>query len=126
QAGVTIIDPANTYIGLNVKIEQDVLLHPNTTLTGNTIIREDAEICSHSEINNSVVGKSSIIKNSVITDSEIGRRVIVGPYANIRPGTVVGTDVKIGHFVELKKSIIGDESKIPHLSYIGDAKIGNQ
>lgn len=124
QNGVTIIDPTNTYIGPDVKIEPDVTIYPGSILTGKTTIKEDAIIGPHAELENSLIGSFSIIKNSVIIDSQIGDHVIVGPYAYIRPETNIDDHVKIGHFVELKKSHIGSNSKIPHLSYVGDAEIG--
>lgn len=122
--GVTIIDPDNTYIGPDVQIEQDVIIHPGSIISGKTIIGEDTEVGPHTEITDCVVGKSAIIKQSVLIGSNIGNEVIIGPYAYVRPETIISSNVKIGHFVELKKSTIGEESKIPHLSYIGDTEIG--
>ena len=124
--GVTIIDPSNTYIGLEVEIEQDVLIYPGSIIKGSTTIKQDAEIGPFTEITDCTVGEAAVIKQSVLTNSQIGDRVQIGPYAHVRPGTVVGNDVKIGHFVEVKKSTIGDQSKIPHLSYVGDSKIGSE
>lgn len=122
--GVTIIDPDNTYIGLDVKIEQDVIIYPGSILTGETTIGVDAEIGPNTEIINCTIGEASVIRQSVLTNSNIGKRGEIGPYAYIRPESSLGDDVKIGHFVEVKKSVIGSKSKIPHLSYIGDALIG--
>lgn len=122
--GVTIIDPQNTYIGPDVQIAPDVIIYPGSMINGETTIDEDAEIGPHTEITDCVVGKSTVIKQSVMMGSNIGDDTVVGPYAYIRPESNVGDKVKIGHFVELKKSIIGENSKIPHLSYIGDAEIG--
>lgn len=122
--GVTIIDPDNTYIGLDVIIESDVVIHPGTVLHGKTTIHADAEIGPYAEITNSTIGEGSVIKQSVITDSQIGEQAEIGPYARIRPESILGNNVKVGHFVEVKKSTIGNDSKVPHLSYIGDAKIG--
>lgn len=123
--GVTIIDPSHTYIGLDVIIEQDVVIHPGTIIKGSTTIKRDAEIGPFTEITNCIIGEAAVVKQSVLTDSEVGDRVQVGPYAYIRPETVVGHDAKIGHFVEVKKSTIGAHSKVPHLSYIGDSKVGS-
>lgn len=122
--GVTITDPENTYIGPDVVIGQDVLIHPGSIITGNSSVKTDAEIGPHSEIINCLVGKASVIKQSVAKDSKIGDRVKIGPYAHIRPEASIGNEVKIGNFVEVKKTVIGNNSKVSHLSYIGDADIG--
>ncbi|HEX6593208.1 MAG TPA: bifunctional UDP-N-acetylglucosamine diphosphorylase/glucosamine-1-phosphate N-acetyltransferase GlmU [Bacillota bacterium] len=123
--GVTIIDPEHTYIHPDVVIEQDVAIHPGSMITGASIIQTNAEIGPHSEIHNSIIGEAAIIQQSVVKDSQIGAAVSVGPYAHIRPETKVEDEVRIGNFVEIKKSTIGKESKVSHLSYIGDANIGN-
>lgn len=125
RAGVSIIDPTNTYIGPDVKIGQDVIVYPGSVLEGETIIEEDAVIGPHSTIKDCFVGKETVIKQSVATDSRIGKRVQVGPFAHIRPASSLGDDVKVGNFVEVKKATFGDGSKASHLSYIGDAKVGN-
>lgn len=122
--GVTIIDPSHTYIGSDVKIGQDTIIHPGVIIKGHTVIEEDVEIGSGTEITNCIIGQSTVIKKSVLIDSEIGCNVEVGPYAYIRPETKLESHVKIGHFVEVKKSTIDENSKIPHLSYIGDTEIG--
>jgi len=123
--GVSIIDPNHTYIEPDVVIEQDVVIYPGTIISGQSIIKEDAQIGPHSEIKNCYIGKETVIKQSVARDSKIGNRVAVGPYAHIRPEAAISDDAKIGNFVELKKAQIGEKSKVPHLSYIGDADIGS-
>ncbi|MFD1039884.1 bifunctional UDP-N-acetylglucosamine diphosphorylase/glucosamine-1-phosphate N-acetyltransferase GlmU [Virgibacillus byunsanensis] len=123
--GVSIIDPDNTYIGPDVIIEQDVIVHPGTIITGDSTIKTNAELGPYSEISNCVVGEATVIKQSVANDSQIGARVKIGPYAHIRPETAIGNEVKIGNFVEIKKTKINDFSKVSHLSYIGDAQVGN-
>lgn len=123
--GVSIIDPDHTYIEPDVVIEQDVVIYPGTIISGQSIIKEDAQIGPHSEIKNCYIGKETVIKQSVARDSKIGNRVAVGPYAHIRPEAAISDDAKIGNFVELKKAQIGEKSKVPHLSYIGDADIGS-
>ncbi|TFJ93001.1 bifunctional UDP-N-acetylglucosamine diphosphorylase/glucosamine-1-phosphate N-acetyltransferase GlmU [Lentibacillus salicampi] len=123
--GVTLIDPDNTYISPDVMIEQDVVIHPGSVIKGKTTIKTDAEIGPHTEIDHCYVGQASVIKQSVAKDSHIGDRVQVGPYAHIRPEATIGNEAKIGNFVEVKKSSIGDKSKVSHLSYIGDADVGN-
>jgi bifunctional UDP-N-acetylglucosamine pyrophosphorylase / glucosamine-1-phosphate N-acetyltransferase len=123
--GVTIIDPDNTYIETDVVIESDVVIYPGTIISGTSIIRENAIIGPNSEIVNCEVGKDTVIKQSVATDSKIGDRVKIGPFAHIRPDAVIGDEVKIGNFVEIKKSDLGVGSKVSHLSYIGDAHVGS-
>ncbi|MGY0694524.1 bifunctional UDP-N-acetylglucosamine diphosphorylase/glucosamine-1-phosphate N-acetyltransferase GlmU [Virgibacillus sp. FSP13] len=123
--GVTIIDPDNTYIGPDVIIEQDVMIHPGTIITGSSTIKTNAIIGPYSEITNCTIGEETVVKQSVAKDSQIGKRVQVGPYAHIRPEAQVGNEVKVGNFVEVKKSTIGDKSKVSHLSYIGDADVGS-
>ncbi len=107
-AGVTIVDPASTWIEADVEIEADATIHPFTVLRGATTIASGAEVGPH----------------VVAIDAEIGAGVTVGPFAYLRPGTVLGEGSKAGTFVELKKARIGARSKVPHLSYIGDAEIG--
>ncbi|WP_164670621.1 bifunctional UDP-N-acetylglucosamine diphosphorylase/glucosamine-1-phosphate N-acetyltransferase GlmU [Virgibacillus doumboii] len=123
--GVTIIDPNNTYIDPEVVIEQDVLIQPGSIIKGSSTIKSDAVIGPHSEIDNCMVGEASVVKQSVATDSKIGARVKIGPYAHIRPEAAIGDEAKIGNFVEVKKTVIGNNSKVSHLSYIGDADVGS-
>jgi bifunctional UDP-N-acetylglucosamine pyrophosphorylase/glucosamine-1-phosphate N-acetyltransferase len=107
-AGVTIVDPATTWIEQDVEIEPDAVIHPFTVLRGRTVVRGGAEVGPH----------------AVVVDAEIGAEATVGPFAYLRPGTVLGAGAKVGAFVEVKSSSIGDRTKVPHLSYIGDAEIG--
>lgn len=124
RAGVSIIDPATAYISAQAEIGADTIIHPNVTIDGDTKIGEDCVISSNSHIVNSVIGDRTIIRSSEIHDSSIGTDTAVGPFAHIRPQTVLGNDVKIGNFVEVKKAEVGNDSKISHLSYIGDAQVG--
>lgn len=123
--GVTIIDPLTTYIHPDVKIEQDAIIHPGSIIKGNSIIKQHAEIGPYTEIINCTVGEHTIIKQSVARDSVIGSGVQIGPYTHIRPETDVKDKAKIGNFVELKKATIGKHSKVSHLSYLGDASVGD-
>ncbi len=107
-AGVTITDPASTWIEPSVELEADAVVHPFTVLRGATRVAAGAEIGPH----------------AVVVDAEIGAEALVGPFCYLRPGTVLGPRAKAGTFVELKKSTIGEGTKVPHLSYIGDAEIG--
>ncbi|MDY0410002.1 bifunctional UDP-N-acetylglucosamine diphosphorylase/glucosamine-1-phosphate N-acetyltransferase GlmU [Virgibacillus soli] len=123
--GVTIIDPQNTYIESGVIIEQDVVIQPGSIIKGNTIIKSEAEIGPNSEIINCTIGESTVVSHSVAKDSYIGARVHIGPFAHIRPEASIKDEAKIGNFVEVKKSTIGEKSKVSHLSYIGDAHVGS-
>ena len=107
-AGVTIVDPASTWIDANVEIDPDVVVHPFTVLRGATRVAGGAELGPH----------------AVVVDSTIGERVTVGPFCYLRPGTVLEANAKAGTFVEIKNTRVGAHAKVPHLSYIGDADIG--
>ncbi|WP_077623897.1 bifunctional UDP-N-acetylglucosamine diphosphorylase/glucosamine-1-phosphate N-acetyltransferase GlmU [Sediminibacillus massiliensis] len=122
--GVTITDPENTYIGPDVAIEQDVVVYPGSIINGHTVIKTEAVIGPHTEIDNCTVGSETVIRQSVAKDSAIGNRVQIGPFAHIRPQANIGNEVKIGNFVEVKKATLDDQSKVSHLSYIGDAEVG--
>lgn len=123
--GVSIIDPENTYIHPDVKIEPDAVIHPGTIIKGESFIEADAEIGPHSEITNCHIGEETIIRQSVAADSKIGKRVNIGPYAHIRPESIISNEAKVGNFVEIKKTKLGEGSKVSHLSYMGDADVGS-
>ncbi|MBA2876704.1 bifunctional UDP-N-acetylglucosamine diphosphorylase/glucosamine-1-phosphate N-acetyltransferase GlmU [Thermaerobacillus caldiproteolyticus] len=122
--GVTIIDPEHTYISLEAEIGRDTVIYPGTIIEGKTVIGEDCIIGPHSEIKNCSVGNGTTIRHSVAHDSEIGNDVTIGPFAHIRPSSKISDKVRIGNFVEIKKSTFGKGSKASHLSYIGDAEVG--
>jgi bifunctional UDP-N-acetylglucosamine pyrophosphorylase/glucosamine-1-phosphate N-acetyltransferase len=122
--GVTIIDPLTTYIAPTVTIASDVVIEPGTKILGQSVIGTDSVIGPHSEVIDSHIGEGSKVLHSVVHDSKVGNRVNIGPYAHIRPASDIRDDVKVGNFVEVKKSVIDDGSKVSHLSYIGDAEIG--
>lgn len=124
--GVTLLDPASTYIGPDVVIGMDTTIEPGVKLAGTTVIGEDAIIGQYSEITDSELGNGVHIKHSVVNDAQIADDVIVGPFAQLRPGANLGRKVKVGNFVEVKKSIVKEGAKLPHLSYIGDAEIGER
>jgi bifunctional UDP-N-acetylglucosamine pyrophosphorylase / glucosamine-1-phosphate N-acetyltransferase len=107
-SGVTIVDPASTWIEADVQLAADCVVHPFTVLRGRTRIAAGAEIGPH----------------AVVVDATVGERTLVGPFCYLRPGAVLGADVKAGTFVEMKEARIGDRTKVPHLSYIGDAEVG--
>ncbi|GFZ99729.1 bifunctional protein GlmU [Paenibacillus marchantiophytorum] len=122
--GVTIIDPSNTYIEVGVTIGADTVLLPGTILRGNTIIGEACTIGPQTEIIDSVVKDEVTIKQSVLQDAFVDNEASVGPFAYLRPGAIIGKQVKIGDFVEIKNATLGDGSKVSHLSYVGDAVVG--
>ncbi|MDU5105145.1 bifunctional UDP-N-acetylglucosamine diphosphorylase/glucosamine-1-phosphate N-acetyltransferase GlmU [Clostridium sp.] len=124
ENGVTLIDPNSTYIGDDVEIGRDTIIYPGNVIEGNTKIGEGVMIYPNSRISNSVIDNEVEIQSSVIIDSKIGERTTVGPFAYIRPESVIGNDARIGDFVEIKKSTIGNNTKVSHLTYIGDAKVG--
>ena len=112
---------------LDVKISKNVFIGSNVILKGKTEIKEDVRIEGNAYITNSIIGRGSLVKPfTTIEDSDIGSNVQIGPFANLRPGNKVNDDAKIGNFVEIKKSKIGKQSKVPHLSYIGDTEMGSK
>ncbi|MDO7788069.1 bifunctional UDP-N-acetylglucosamine diphosphorylase/glucosamine-1-phosphate N-acetyltransferase GlmU [Desulforamulus aquiferis] len=124
--GVTVVDPGNTYIDQGVVVGRDTIIQPMTFLLGKTRIGSGCSIGPGSKITDCVIGNNVDIQYSVVSESSMGDGTVVGPYAYIRPGTLIGDNAKIGDFVEIKKSTIGSGSKIPHLSYVGDATIGER
>ena len=123
--GVTLIDPNTTYIGVNAIIGKDTVIYPNNIIEGNTKIGEGCTILQNSRIKDSIIEDNVEIQASVILDSKIGKNTTVGPFAYIRPESTIGEGVRIGDFVEVKKSSIGNETKVSHLTYIGDAEVGS-
>ncbi len=124
KAGVTIQDPASTWIDVTVELGRDVTLLPGTILKGTTSIGEGSTIGPEVLMTDTVVGAGASVVKSHVTGSRIGDEATVGPYSFLRPGTDLGADGKIGTFVETKNAKIGAGSKVPHLSYVGDAEIG--
>ncbi|MGC9771953.1 bifunctional UDP-N-acetylglucosamine diphosphorylase/glucosamine-1-phosphate N-acetyltransferase GlmU [Fervidobacterium islandicum] len=123
-SGVTVVDPASTFVGPDVKIGIDTIIHPFTILEGNITIGEDCEIGPYTRIKDSTIGNNVKIMRSEVEGAIIENNVSVGPFARLREGTVLKEKVKIGNFVETKKSVIGKNSKAQHLTYLGDATIG--
>jgi bifunctional UDP-N-acetylglucosamine pyrophosphorylase / glucosamine-1-phosphate N-acetyltransferase len=123
--GVTIIDPANTYIETEVEIGQDTVIYPGTMIKGKTVIGAKCQIGPNSEIVSCEIGAETVIRQSVAHNSSIGAHVNIGPFAHIRPESAIQDEVKIGNFVEIKKAVFGKGSKASHLSYIGDAEVGS-
>ncbi|TET49838.1 MAG: UDP-N-acetylglucosamine diphosphorylase/glucosamine-1-phosphate N-acetyltransferase, partial [Actinomycetota bacterium] len=124
ESGVTIVDPDTIYIEDTVQIGRDTIIEPSCFLRGNTVIGKNCTIGPFSQLTDTIIGQGSAINSSVITGAEIGAENNIGPNSYIRPDTKTGQRVKIGAFCEVKKSIIEDGSKVPHLSYVGDTDIG--
>lgn len=125
DSGVTIIDPNTTFIDYDVKIGQDTIIYPNTYIEGKTTIGEDCAIGPNIRFTNMKVGNKVTAQFSYCHEAEICDGVTLGPYVHIRPGTTIGENVKIGNFVEVKNSNVGEGSKLPHLQYIGDTDMGS-
>jgi bifunctional UDP-N-acetylglucosamine pyrophosphorylase / glucosamine-1-phosphate N-acetyltransferase len=122
--GVTIEDPATTWIDLDVTIEPDVTIRPGTQLKGATVIATGAVVGPDTTLVDCEIGANAEVKRTDATLAVVGAGASVGPFSYLRPGTVLGVDGKIGTFVETKNATIGEGSKVPHLSYVGDATIG--
>ncbi len=125
--GVTMLDPQTTFIDENVTIGRDTVVYPGVTLEGHTTIGTDCTIRSGSRVTNSVVGNAVAIEDhSVIDGAVIEDHATVGPFARLRPGTILRTHAKAGNFVELKNTELGPDSKANHLTYLGDASVGKR
>ncbi|EUA11359.1 UDP-N-acetylglucosamine diphosphorylase/glucosamine-1-phosphate N-acetyltransferase [Mycobacterium kansasii 732] len=123
-AGVTVIDPATTWIDVDVTIGRDTVIHPGTQLLGRTQIGGHCVIGPDTTLTDVTVGDSATVIRTHGASSSIGDGATVGPFTYLRPGTVLGADGKLGAFVEVKNSTIGTGTKVPHLTYVGDADIG--
>ncbi len=125
DAGVTIMDPASTFIEADVKVGRDTIIYPYTWLEGNTEIGEDCEIGPNARFTNVKIGNDNHLQFIYGHDCEIKNHVTAGPYVHLRPNTVISDSVKIGNYVEVKNSNVGIGTKLPHLTYIGDSDIGS-
>ena len=125
EAGVTFIDPKSAYVGADVRIGRDTVIYPNVYLEGDTVIGDECEIHSGTRIKNSRIGSGVTVQdNCLITDSEIENDCTVGPMAHLRGAAKMETGAKVGNFVEMKKTVLGKGAKASHLTYLGDADIG--
>lgn len=124
KSGVTVLDPLSTFVDRGVRVGRDTVIYPFTFIEGNTVIGEDCVVGPGSRLVNATVGKGVSIQNSIVVESSISDHCTIGPFAYLRPGTVLEQEVRVGNFVEIKKSRVGCRSKVPHLSYVGDADIG--
>lgn len=125
QQGVTMVDPSSTYIDFDVQIGPDTVIWPQTVIEGRTVIGSGCRIGPAAQIIDAEIHDKVIIRQSVVEQSVIGNAALVGPFAYIRPGCHIGPKVKIGDFVEVKNARIDAETKVPHLSYVGDVDIGS-
>jgi bifunctional UDP-N-acetylglucosamine pyrophosphorylase/glucosamine-1-phosphate N-acetyltransferase len=124
DSGVTVIDPPTTIVHEGVRVGRDTVLHPFTILTGRTAVGPSCEIGPGTRIHDSTLGRRVRVRDSTLEGSRVGDGTVVGPYAHLRPGTVVGRGVEIGNYAEMKQVRVGDRTKVHHKSYLGDAWIG--
>jgi bifunctional UDP-N-acetylglucosamine pyrophosphorylase/glucosamine-1-phosphate N-acetyltransferase len=125
-AGVAILDPETTWIDVDVLLEPDATVLPNTQLKGTTVVRRGAVVGPDCTLTGTDVGEGATVRRTTSDGAVIGAEATVGPYSYLRPGTRIGRGAKVGAYVEVKASEIGDGSKVPHLSYVGDATIGER
>ena len=126
EAGVSLLDPASTFIDAGVTIGMDTVVYPFTIIEGTTVIGSDCTLGPGATIRDAHIAGGVSVFASVVLESRIGDGCTIGPYAHLRPGTILEAGVKAGNFVELKKSTIGAGSKVSHLTYLGDATLGSQ
>jgi bifunctional UDP-N-acetylglucosamine pyrophosphorylase/glucosamine-1-phosphate N-acetyltransferase len=124
RAGVTVIDPESTWIDVGVTLEADAVILPGTQLHGRTSIAAGARIGPATTLTDTEVGEDAVVRNSVCEGAVIGPETAVGPYTYLRPGTILARKAKAGAHVEMKNARIGEGTKVPHLTYVGDATIG--
>lgn len=125
ENGVTIMDPTSTFIDPQVVVGQDTIIYPFTWLEGNTVVGSDCEIGPNTRLTDTKIGDCVTMHFAYAHECEVESGAIVGPYVHLRPKTKLCKNVKVGNFVEVKNSIIGNGSKLPHLSYIGDSDVGS-
>jgi bifunctional UDP-N-acetylglucosamine pyrophosphorylase/glucosamine-1-phosphate N-acetyltransferase len=126
KAGVAVLDPLTTWVDVDVVLEPDVTIHPNTHLQGSTVVRRDAVVGPDTTLVDCQVGVGASVVRTQAAGAVVGAAATVGPFSFLRPGTVLGEGAKVGAFVEVKGSEIGAGSKVPHLAYVGDATIGER
>jgi bifunctional UDP-N-acetylglucosamine pyrophosphorylase/glucosamine-1-phosphate N-acetyltransferase len=126
RAGVTIVDPRSTYVDVQVSIGEDTTIEPGTRLLGATVVAQGARVGPQTTVIDSRIGENALVRASWLEQATVHAGVKVGPFAHLRPGTVLRDGAKAGAFVEIKNSDIGVGAKVPHLSYIGDADVGDE
>jgi bifunctional UDP-N-acetylglucosamine pyrophosphorylase/glucosamine-1-phosphate N-acetyltransferase len=119
-----VVDPATTWLGVDVVLEPDTVVHQNTQLHGRTRVCTGAEVGPDTTLRDTSVGPGAVVTRTVAEGAEIGPGATVGPFTYLRPGTRLGKGSKAGAYVEIKAATVGEGSKVPHLSYVGDAEIG--
>ncbi|WP_123661701.1 bifunctional UDP-N-acetylglucosamine diphosphorylase/glucosamine-1-phosphate N-acetyltransferase GlmU [Actinocorallia herbida] len=124
REGVTVVDPQTAWVDVQVQVEADATLLPNVQLHGGTVVRAGAQVGPDTTLTDTVVGEDARVFRTVAEGAEIGPEASVGPYTYLRPGTRLGRKAKAGTYVEIKNSEVGEGSKVPHLTYVGDATIG--
>lgn len=124
DAGVTVVDPAGVYIDSRVSVGQDTVIYPFTVIEGSTVIGRRCRIGPGAHVIESELADDVRLVHSMVESSRLGLGVSVGPYSHLRAGSVLGRGVRVGNFVEIKNSFVGDHSKVPHHSYLGDAGVG--
>ncbi|MHB0868399.1 MAG: bifunctional UDP-N-acetylglucosamine diphosphorylase/glucosamine-1-phosphate N-acetyltransferase GlmU [Chloroflexota bacterium] len=122
--GVTIVDPAATYIGRDVSVGVDTVIHPGTHLRGRTSIGARCEIGPNSVVVDSTIGDDCTLFASVVEEAQVADRVSIGPFSHLRPGALIASDVRLGNYAEVKNSSIGEGVQMHHFSYMGDAEVG--
>lgn len=125
-AGVTLYNPAQTYISSDAIIGEDTVIFPGTFIEGKSVIGRDSVIGPNTKIFQSTIGEGTKVEQSTILESTVGSATTIGPYAYIRPNSTIGDHIKVGDFVEIKNAVIGDGTKISHLTYVGDADVGKK
>ncbi len=125
DGGVTIVDPAATYVDAAVEVGMDTIIHPGTVIRGRTVVGEQAELGPHAEIIDSQVGDHAVVRQAVVEQSHLGAHVRVGPFSHCRAGTYLERDVHVGNYVELKNARMGLGSKAGHHCYLGDVSVGS-
>ncbi len=123
--GVSVIDPGNTYVDTTVSVGRDTVLYPGTILEGDTVIGEDCQVGPYVRMTNVKMGNGDHLQFTYAHDCEIKDGCEIGPFVHFRPNTVIGSHVKVGNYMEVKNSTVGDGTKLPHLSYIGDSDVGS-
>ena len=126
EKGVTFIDARTAYIDEGVRIGAGTVIYPCVVIEGDVEIGENCVIGQNSRIKDSVIGSGTSVQSSVVLDSTIGKDTSVGPFAYLRPGSQVGNGCKVGDFVEIKNSKLGDGAKAAHLTYVGDSDVGER
>jgi bifunctional UDP-N-acetylglucosamine pyrophosphorylase / glucosamine-1-phosphate N-acetyltransferase len=124
--GVSILDPATTWIDVTATVGRDAVIDQNSQLTGSTVVADGATVGPDTTLTDTTVGAGATVLRSHVVGAEIGPQATVGPYAYLRPASRLGRNAKVGTFVETKNAEIGEGSKVPHLSYVGDATIGEE